>query len=135
MQTAISNYPSYLEQVKELVNYHQENPYDPLLLAIYYAPERNERDVFLFEVIDGFESGRLEESGDILEVLYGPTSSFPLHEKGAYLRILLTNPEELREAKARNTRLCQELKKAFEFKRAEVLYCHEGNEALLEGLR
>lgn len=134
MVTATGVYPEYREQIERLVERHKENQYDPLLLAVYYAPEREETDVFLFEVIEDFNSGSLDESDDMLEVLYGATPAFPMPDMRGYLHIILTNPEELREAKNKNTRLYVELKTALSKNKARIIFCHPDKTGLLEVL-
>ena len=63
----MAKYPKYLNQVRDLVEQHRELVEEPLLLAIYYAPDRDPEDVFLFEILDNFRGGALDASGDILE--------------------------------------------------------------------
>ncbi len=113
MVTATGVYPEYLEQIERLVERHLENFNETLELVVYYAPEHDTTDVFLFELLTDFESGSLEEQGDILEVLYGATPAFPMPDMKGNLHIILTSPAELHEAKRKNTRLYQELKTAY----------------------
>ncbi|MCX6382197.1 MAG: hypothetical protein NT023_22425 [Armatimonadetes bacterium] len=134
MVTATGVYPEYQEQIKRLVERHKENQYDPLLLAVYYAPEREETDVFLFEVIEDFNSGSLDESGDMLEVRYGTTPAFPMPYRNGYLHITLTNPDELAEARGKNTPLFVELKTALSEGKAEIIYCRPDKASLCEAL-
>ena len=135
MVTATDVYPEYREQIERLVEQHKENFGDRLKLAVCYAPERPEAegDVFLFEVLTDFESGSLEEQDDILEVLYGSTPAFPLEGRNSRLHILLTNPDELQEAKRQNTPLYRELKAAYSQGKTQEM--HSENFSLTEALR
>jgi len=135
MVTATGVYPEYREQIERLVEQHKENFGDRLKLSVCYAPEHMEAegDVFLFEVLTDFESGSLEEQNDILEVIYGSTPAFPLEGRDSRLHILLTNPDELQEAKRKNTRLYRELKNAYSKDRAQEI--HSNNLSLTEALR
>jgi len=118
----MAKYPSYLNQVKDLVEQHRELVEEPLLLAIYYAPDRNPEDVFLFEILDNFRGGALDTSGDILEVLYGQTELFVLEQRNAMLHILLSNPDEFCDAAARGTMRMIELREAFGNGKAQIVY-------------
>lgn len=122
MTTRISTYPDYLEKVKQLVDQHLELVEEPLLLAIYYAPDRAENDVFLFEVLDNFNGSSIEYDGDLLEVLYGSTRHFELHHRDAMLHVVLTSPEELHRAAEKNTPRFVEVKQALAQQRAQVVY-------------
>ncbi len=124
MMTAVETYPIYLEQVNDLVKRHLENFEDRLLLAIYYAPERSPSDVFLFEVLKDFNSDSLEEEGDILEVLFGATPAFPLQNRGDFLHILLTNPEEFQTIINEPTPYYRELLDACSNGKAQTVYRH-----------
>lgn len=122
MTTMVSTYPDYSAQVRDLVEQHRELVEEPLLLAVYYAPDRDTNDVFLFEVLDNFKGSSIEYDGDLLEVLYGATPHFSLPDRDSRLHIVLSSPEELREAATKHTQRFQELKKAFSEGRAEILY-------------
>jgi hypothetical protein len=127
MATHVSTFPEYLNQVKELVNQHLELVEEPLLLAIYYAPdgdvpERNPEDVFLFEVLGNFDGSSIAYEGDLLEVVYGNTPHFVMHSRDSLLHIILTSPAELYEAAQRNTRRFQEVKRALAEHRAQIIY-------------
>jgi len=132
MTTQTSTYPNYLEKVKELVDQHRELVEEPLLLAIYYAPNRDEDDVFLFEVLDNFNGSSIELDGDLLEVLYGSTPHFELHHRDSRLHIILTSPEELHKAIANNTRRFQEVKQALAENHAQIVYIDEQRNDLKE---
>lgn len=96
--TATGVYPDFLEPVRELVRQHQELKHDRLRLAVYYAPpRRTKRDVFLFEVVDGFGADEVAPEGELFEFAYGSTPAFPL-PAGASLQMTLTNPVEFRAA-------------------------------------
>lgn len=125
MTIQIGTYPDYLEQIKKLIDQHLELVEEPLLMAIYYAPDRpgrEEDDVFLFEVLDNFDGSSLETDGDMLEVLYDSSRHFTMHHRDARLHIILTSPEELRKATAKNTQRILELKQAMAKHRAQIVY-------------
>ena len=115
-------YPYYQDLVRDLVEQHRELVEEPLLLAIYYEPHRLVGDVFLFEVLDHFRGGALDESGDILEVLYGSTVHFVLEPMDAMLHILLSNPDEFRAATGRDTTKIKELREAFRNGKAQIVF-------------
>jgi hypothetical protein len=86
-----------IQQVERLVDEHRQLRDEPLLLAAYFEPARSPGDVFLFEVIDGFGAGSIDEDRKLFEVAYASTPSFPL-PSGHHLHLILTNPEELEVA-------------------------------------
>src|SRR5437764_10877397 len=93
--TTIETYPDFLDQVRQLVQQHRAMKQEPLRLAVYYAPlRRAKRDIFLFEVIEGFGGDEVDSEGKLFEFGYGSTPAFPL-PPGTTLRMLLTNPAEL----------------------------------------
>jgi hypothetical protein len=122
MTTQTGTYPDYLGQVRELVEQHRELIEEPVLLAVYYAPDRNDDDVFLFEVLGNFQGSSIEYDGDLLEVVYGSTPHFAMHSRASVLHIVLTNPDELRLAAERQTPRFVEIKRAFAEGRAQVVY-------------
>jgi len=118
----MAKYPNYLNQVRDLVEQHRELVEEPLLLAIYYAPDRDPEDVFLFEILDNFRGGALDTSGDILEVLYGSTEHFEMDPRNAMLHILLLNPKEFIDAVSQDTRKIAELRAAFGNGKAQLVF-------------
>jgi hypothetical protein len=85
--------PADIVRVEGLVAEHRQLADEPLLLALYFEPDRDVGDIFVFEVIDGFGAGHVDRDQKLFEVSFGSTSSFPL-EPGRQLRLVLTNPEE-----------------------------------------
>ncbi len=88
------------ESVKELVDEHRLLKDGPLHLAIQLSDPRTKKDVILFEVIGGFGSGHIDPSKRFLKVGMA-TSKVPV-AAGGELRFVLTSPEELQEAIAKN---------------------------------
>lgn len=117
----IVRFPDLKDQVKRLVQAHRKLKDEPLLLAVYYAPKRNPKDVFLFEVAENFGGGRVDKDRKLFEVTYRSTDGFPM-APGQQLRLVLTNPIELDEAVKGNWKHVQELREAFSRKRTDVLF-------------
>ena len=98
MPTTIETYPDFEPQVRNLAQQHRKSKKDRLRLAVYFAPPRRaKRDIFLFEVIDGFGGETADPEAKLFEFGYGSTPAFPL-APGTSLRMVLTNPTEIREA-------------------------------------
>ena len=93
LQVAIA-FPGLAEQVAKLVKQHSEIDDEMLLLAVYYQPEREPGDVFLFEVIDNFGGGRVDEDGELFEGVFFSTSGFVMAD-GQKLHLVMTNPQEM----------------------------------------
>lgn len=113
--------PPFLAQIEQLVKEHLQLRDEPLLLAVYFEPERNPGDIFLFEVIEGFGAGRIDEDGKLFEVAYGSTPSFPL-PPGRRLHLVLTSPEELEAASRDKWPSFEEIRRAVRDGRAATLF-------------
>jgi hypothetical protein len=127
--------PQVVRQVEHLVDQHRQLADEPLLLAIYFEPERDEGDIFLFEVVDGFGAGQVDEDGKLFEVSYGSTPSFPL-PSGQRLRLVLTSPGELQVASRNHWPSLEEIRSAVRDGRAMTLFSEPGRpelEALVNG--
>lgn len=120
-----SGFPQHEAQAKDLIAAHGKIEDEPLLLAVYFAPERDPEDVFILEVLDGFGGNAVSDDGDLFEVTYGPSPSFPL-EAGRRLHLILTNPTELRHANEKGWTSAKELRRAKQGGQWKVL--HEAGE-------
>ena len=122
MAVAIATYPDFEPQVRELVRQHRELRPKALRLAVYFAPpRRKKRDLFLFEVIDGFGNDEVDAGRKLFEFSYGSTPGLPLPE-GSKLQMVLTNPKELDEAIHEEWKAIQELRAAREAGQAIVIH-------------
>ena len=121
MPSTIASYPDFEPQVRELVAQHRKLK-KRVRLAVYYAPpKRAKRDIFLFEVVDGFGGDEVDPEKKLFEFGYGSTSGFPLPSE-ASLRVVMTSPKELHEAIRENWKSVQELAEAREAGQATVIY-------------
>jgi len=117
--------------LQDLVNRHLSMEDEPLLLAIYYRPEREQPDIFLFEVVENFGAGRIHEDRELFEIVFEGNSGFPL-DPGQYLHLVLTSPVEFIAAVDENWKHIEELKKAIEAGQYQVLYEDPGRPDLME---
>jgi hypothetical protein len=122
MLTAITTYPNYKEPVQKLVEQHRKLRDEHLHLAVYFSPpNRPKQDIYLFEVIHDFGGGHIDPDKKLFSFGYGSTPGFPL-PAGVSLRMVLTNPDELKTAIEENWKRVGELRKARNAKRAIVIY-------------
>jgi hypothetical protein len=122
MPATIETYPDFEEQVREFVQQHRKSKKERLRLAVYFAPSRRaNRDVCLFEVIDGFGGDEVEAEGKLFEFAYGSTPALPL-PPGTSLRMVVTNPTELKEAVRRHWKGLEELRAAREADRVTLIH-------------
>jgi hypothetical protein len=128
-----TTYPTSHDAVEKLVQEHAALADEPLLLAVYYAPDRNPGDIFLFEVFEGFGANGIDEDRRLFEVAYGAKSNFPL-EPGQQLRLVLTNVPEFKRAVSEDWEHVQELKRAIAAGRYEILFMHPEQDALVREL-
>lgn len=135
MVAAIDTYPDFKPQVRSLVQQHRKLNKQRLRLAVYFAPPgRSKRDVFLFEVLDGFGGDAVEPKGRLFEFGYGSTPAIPL-PSGTNLRMVLTNPTELDEAVRDRWKAVRELGAARTAGSASVIYADAKGKRLWEKIR
>ena len=116
-----ATFPRFEREVKQLVQNHLKLEDEPLLLAIYYKPQREMHDIFLFEVIQNFGDGEVDPDRELFEVTYASTTGLPL-EKGQYLHLVMTNPKELEVATQENWVMVAELRAAMSAGDCRVLH-------------
>ena len=127
---------SYFEtSIRDLVESHKELEEEKLLFAVYFEPNRKEclRDVFLFEVFDGWHQNTVSAERDFWEVIYGPTEAFPM-DRGQQLHLILTNPVELEVGLNENWPLACEIRSAVKQKNYDLIFCDSNYCSLWERL-
>ena len=133
--TLAKTFPAYREVLRGLVEEHLEDKYDPLLLALYYAPQHNLEDVFLLEVTENFASGRLNPDRELFEMAFSNKTGFPV-EDGQWVHLVLANPNEVRVAFKEHWMLSDEIRTALQNNNAEVIYSVPGvGDELLREIR
>lgn len=132
--TAISPFPAHRQKMENLVEQHKEIRDEPLLLAVYYEPERDAGDLFLLEVIDQFGANKVDPDRELFEVTYGSTAGLPL-EPGQELHLILTNPAEAVVAFEEGWPLAREIRGAIEQKKAVALHQTREGERIWETIR
>jgi hypothetical protein len=135
MATATTTFPGYEKALRELVVQHRKLKGQRVILAVYFAPQRKPfEDVCLFEVIEGFGPDEPEpDDADLFQFGYGSTPGFPL-PAGVNLRLVLTNPHELRNAISGNWKAVGELRAARQSNEVIVLYSEGDGEELWESI-
>ena len=128
-----SCFPAFEKHVKELVEDHQRLKDEPLLLAVYYAPDREPHHVFLLEVLERFGSNSVDQDRELFEVTYESTPAFPL-ASDQRLHLILTNPTELRKALEENWASVAELRGAKRSGRWKVIACADVAQDLVESI-
>lgn len=121
MRTAIATYPDFEPQVRDLVAQHRKLKDQRLRLAVYFAPRRAKRDIFLFEVIDGFGGDAIDPDAKLFAFGYGSTPGFPL-PSGTSLRMVLTSPKEFHHAIVHDWKSVQELRAARDAGHAMIIH-------------
>jgi hypothetical protein len=91
------DFPQSLAKVEWLAKQHLQIKDEPLLLALYFSPDRDPQDIFVFEVIENFGAGSVDPDQTLFEITYASGLTFPLAE-GQKLHLVLTNPNELEVA-------------------------------------
>lgn len=120
-----SGFPAYRDRVKRLVDQHLAIKDEPLLLAIYYAPDREPKDLFLFEVTENFAAGRIDLDKELFEMAFSSRSGFDIAQ-GRWAHLVLTNPNELRTAVDEGWPSMLEIRNSLTKGCAEVIYSSPG---------
>jgi hypothetical protein len=127
------SFPTDLEQVKKLVHDHQQLNEEPLVLALYYSTDTKSIDVQILEVLDGFGYNEVSADRDLFDVEYASTNGFHL-PIGSYLRLVLTNPVEFRQALAERWPTAVEIARAVRRGNYNVVYNNDAGRELLTEL-
>ena len=127
-------FPTSLSKVKRLVSEHLKLKDEPLLLAIYYAPDREEQDIFLFEVVEGFGGNSVDADRKLFEVTYAHSAGLPM-KRGQQLHLVLTNPHEAKVAFREGWELAREVRQAVRRKDFRVIHQTPAAGRLLEMIR
>ncbi len=118
--------------VRSLVKRHLRFKDELLLMAIVFKSRRAKSDIVLFEVIENFGAGAVDADHELFEVSLGTNSGVEL-DPGQRLRLVLTNPEEFRQAVRDRWSGIQDLTKAIDRGDFKVLHCPR-NQAGLRAL-
>jgi len=129
--TTTAQFPAHRKEMENLVEQHKRIKDEPLLLAVYYEPDRDNGDLFLFEVADGFGSNQIDPDQELFEVTYGATDEFPM-ETDQKLHLVLANPAEASVAFEEGWPLASEIREAARRKKAAPLYQTEEGASIWE---
>src|SRR5262245_51431672 len=89
-------FPQFETAIRRLTDQHRELEDEPLHLAISYGPNRDQQDIFLFEVIGRTGHGVSPER-ELFETTFYASPSFPM-EPNQRLHLILTDPQEVETA-------------------------------------
>jgi len=121
--------------LKSLIREHRKRKDEPLHLAIQFEHARHKRDLCLFEVLGNFGSGSIHEDKKSFEVAFAAASVGSRLSSRDALRLVLTSPEELREALRAGWASLAPIKKAFADDAATVLFSDSIGKRLLADLQ
>jgi hypothetical protein len=110
---AQTQFPGFAPQIRRLVEDHLKLTDEPLLWAVYYKPQREEQDIFLFEVVGNFGGDGIDPDRELFEVTYTSKSGFDM-DADQQLHLVLTNPHEFETAVRENWELLAELRQAID---------------------
>ena len=133
---AATTFPDYADAIRVLVAQHLRLKGQHTLLAVHFAPRKKPlSDVCLFEVIEDFGPDQPDpDDTDLFQFGYGSTPGFPLPE-GVSLRMVLTNPHELRRAIDQGWKAAVGLRAASRAGKAMVLHSDAEGDKLWELLQ
>jgi hypothetical protein len=125
-------FPQFESAIRQLTEQHRQLKDEPLHLALSYGPEREQQDIFLFEVI-GSNGGRLCEDHELFETVFTSHSGFPL-SADQNLHLVLATPAELETALCEGWPSAEEIRKAIEEGAYQVLHADDIGQRILDRL-
>jgi hypothetical protein len=131
MTTQTTQFPGFTPQIQRLVEEHLKLTDEPLLWAVYYKPNRDEQDIFLLEVIEGFGAGRIDADRELFEVTYTSKSGFAM-DPDQRLHLVLTSPEEFVTAVRQHWDLLLEFQEAVKAGNYETVHIDPAHKHLAE---
>ena len=132
--TVTAPFNEYNLQMRELIEYHLQLPEIRVILALRFQPERLPEDVFLFEVIDNFGAGLLDDKKTLFEIAYDSSEEFPM-KAHSQLHLVLTHPVEIDLALREQWPSAQEIRNAVLAGKCETLFSDAEGKQILERLR
>ena len=94
---ASKRFPQFESQIRHLIEQHLELVDEPLQLAVSYAPERDQDDIFLLEVVGGIGGDSVDPEKELFETTFASAPSFPM-PLDQRLHLVLTGKHELEVA-------------------------------------
>lgn len=129
---ASERFPHFEAAIRQLTEEHSQLKDEPLRLAVRYGPQREQQDIFLFEVIAG--GRRLCEDHELFETVFTSHSGFPVRAD-QNLHLVLATPAEWETALSEGRPSVEEIQKAIEVGDYQILHADEIGQRLLNSLR
>jgi hypothetical protein len=126
-------FPQFEKQLRNLTKQHLELEDEPLHLAISYAPKRDQRDIFLFEVIGGNGGDYINPDKELVETTFPSSPGFPM-AAGQQLHLVLTNQRELELALSEGWPSVREVVDAIQSNDYKKLYADKTGGTILKRL-
>lgn len=89
-------FPNQLHNLRLIAQAHREQDDEPLLLALYYDDPDFPDYESMLEVYDGYDQNRVSPNKELLTTAFGTAASGFAVVNDVSLRLLITNPAELR---------------------------------------
>jgi hypothetical protein len=125
-------FPEFEQAIRALTEQHRELEDEPLHLALSYGPDRDQEDIFLFEVIGGTET--INPDRDLFETTFESVPGLPTGFRQR-LHLVLTNPPELTQALEEGWPLATEVVGAVRAQEYKVLYKDSVGDRMLKRIR
>ena len=127
-------FPQFEKALCALVEDHRRIEDEPLHLAIAFGPDREPRDLFLFEVIDSFGDDVFNPEEELFETVFLPNSGFPM-EPDQRLHLILTNPKEFEQARRDDWPSAREIANAIQEGRFQTLAADDIGLSILRAIQ
>jgi hypothetical protein len=126
-------FPQFEAAIRQLTEQHRQLKDEPLHLAVSYDPQREQQDIFLFEVIDG-DDRRFCMDHELFETVFTSHSGFPMRTD-QNLHLVLATPAELETALHEGWPSAEEIRKAIASGDYKILYEDEIGKRLVNSLQ
>ena len=125
-------FPQFESAIRQLTEQHRQLKDEPLHLAVSYGPQRDQQDIFLFEVIGGDHPLSLDH--ELFETVFTSTTGFPMRAD-QNLHLVLATPAELETALREGWPSAEEVRRAVASGDYQVLHADEVGQRLMNWLQ
>lgn len=126
-------FPQFESAIRQLAEQHRQLKDESLHLALSYGPDREQQDIFLFEVIGG-NGERFSDDRQLFETVFTSSPGFPM-SAGQELHLVLTTPAEFETALREGWPSANEIRSAVEEGNSRVLHTDEIGQRILDSLQ
>ncbi len=127
-------FPQFEKAIHKLTEEHRQLEDEPLHLALSYGPDRDQQDIFLFEVIGNNGNETINPERELFETTFSSSRGFALGADQR-LHLILTNPREFKTALEEDWPSAREILGAIRAGDYRILHADNTGKRLLRMIR